>query len=63
MIDFNWIAVDVDSQTVVLKIKGPRSALLRRLADEFPEGRYEVMRVEAVEMFWVAVTRVALPVK
>ena len=63
MIDFNWIAVDVDSQTVVLKIKGPRAALLRRLADEFPEGRYEVMRVEAVEMFWVAVTRVALPVK
>ena len=63
MIDFNWIAVDVDSQTVVLKIKGPRSALLRRLADEFPEGRYEVMRVEAVEMFWVAVTRAALPVK
>ena len=63
MIDFNWIAVDVDSQTVVLKIKGPRAALLRRLADEFPEGRYEVMRVEAVEMFWVAVTRAALPVK
>ena len=63
MIDFNWIAIDVDNQTVVLKIKGPRAALLRRLADEFPEGRYEVMRVEAVEMFWVAVTRVAVPVK
>ena len=63
MIDYNWIVVDVDSQTVVLKIKGPRAALLRRLADEFPEGRYEVMRVEAVEMFWVAVTRAALPVK
>ena len=63
MIDFNWIAIDVDSQTVVLKIKGQRAALLRRLADEFPEGRYEVMRVEAVEMFWVSVTRVALPVK
>lgn len=63
MIDFNWIAIDVDNHTVVLKIKGPRAALLRRLADEFPEGRYEVMRVEAVEMFWVAVTRAALPVK
>ena len=63
MNEFNWIAVDVASQNVVLKIKGPRAELLRRLLDEFPDGHYSVMRVEAVATFEVAVTRVARPVK
>lgn len=63
MNEFNWIAVDVASQNVVLKINGPRAELLRRLLDEFPDGHYSVMRVEAVDVFQITVARVARPVK
>lgn len=63
MSEFDWIAVDAESQTVVLKVNGSRAELLRQLLDEFPEGRYGVMRVEAVEVFKITVTRVAVPVR
>ena len=62
-VEFNWIAVDAASQTVVLKVKGSRAELLRQLLEDFPSGRYDVMRVEAVERFDITVTRVARAVK
>lgn len=62
MSTFNWIAVDATG-TVVLKVDGARAELLRRLADDFPEGHYSVMRVEAVTTFEVTVMRVAVQVK
>jgi hypothetical protein len=63
MSEFNWIAVDSVGQNVVLTVNGSRAELLRRLADDFPPGRYDVMRVEAVETFAVRTAKIVEPVK